>query len=108
MNATTPLLKIQGLCKDFVSGSLWGERTRVLCDVDMEVHPGEIRGIVGESGSGKTTLARCSLRLLEPSRGVVEFDGQDLASVEPCALRRQAARIPDGFSGSVCFSRIPR
>jgi peptide/nickel transport system ATP-binding protein len=84
---TTPLLKIRGLCKDFMSGGIWGERVRVLEDIDMEVQPGEIRGVVGESGSGKTTLARCSLRLLEPSLGAVEFDGQDLASLSPAALR---------------------
>jgi oligopeptide/dipeptide ABC transporter ATP-binding protein len=87
MTMTIPLLKIRGLCKDFVSGTLWGESTRILSDVDMEVDAGEIRGIVGESGSGKTTLARCSLRLLAPSRGVVEFDGQDLATLSPAALR---------------------
>jgi peptide/nickel transport system ATP-binding protein len=89
MNATTPLLRIRGLCKDFVSGGLWGVRTQALCDVDMEVARGDIRGIVGESGSGKTTLARCSLRLLDPTRGVVEFDGQDLAALSPAALRRR-------------------
>src|SRR5512139_1844302 len=89
MNATTPLLNIRGLCKDFVSGSLWGVRTQALCDVDMEVARGDIRGIVGESGSGKTTLARCSLHLLDPTCGVVEFDGQDLAALSPAALRRR-------------------
>lgn len=82
-----PLLKIQGLCKDFSSGSLWKECIRVIDTVDMEVHAGEIRGIVGESGSGKTTLARCSLRLIEPSSGMVQFDGKDLASLGPAALR---------------------
>jgi oligopeptide/dipeptide ABC transporter ATP-binding protein len=83
----TPLLELQGLCKDFTSGGLWGDRVRVIDNVDMEVHAGEIRGIVGESGSGKTTLARCSLRLVEPSSGIVRFNGQDLASLSPAALR---------------------
>jgi len=82
-----PLLRIQGLCKDFASGGLWGGSARVIDNVDMEVHAGEVRGIVGESGSGKTTLARCCLRLIEPSSGKVRFDGQDLASLSPAALR---------------------
>jgi oligopeptide/dipeptide ABC transporter ATP-binding protein len=82
-----PLLKGQGLCKDFSSGGLWGESIRVIDNVDMEVQSGEIRGIVGESGSGKTTLARCSLRLMEPTSGLVQFDGQDLASLSSAALR---------------------
>ena len=82
-----PLLRIRSLCKEFPYGGMWGDCIRVLENIDMEVPPGEIRGIVGESGSGKTTLARCSLRLLEPSLGVVEFDGEDLAALSPYALR---------------------
>ena len=86
-----PLLEIRELCKDFFSGSLGSEsaraKFRAVDSVDMEVDSGELRGIVGESGSGKTTLARCSLRLLEPSSGSVCFDGRNLASFSPAALR---------------------
>lgn len=82
-----PILKIQELCKDFPTGGLWGESVRAVDHVDMEVDPGEIRGIVGESSSGKTTLARCSLRLLEPSSGSVFFDGQDLGILSAGFLR---------------------
>ncbi len=84
-----PLLKTRGLCKDYPSGGLWGESVRAVDNVDLEVDPGEIRGVVGESGSGKTTLARCSLRLLEPSGGSVYFDGQDLSTLTPASLRER-------------------
>jgi oligopeptide/dipeptide ABC transporter ATP-binding protein len=97
---STPLLKIQGLCKDFSSGSLRKKRVRVIDSVDMEVHAGEIRGIVGESGSGKTTLARCSVRLIEPSSGMVQFDGQDLASLSPAALRAKRKEFQMIFQDS--------
>jgi len=46
-------------------------------------------GLVGESGSGKTTLARCALRLLEPTAGSILFNGVDLLSLNPSALRRK-------------------
>jgi len=95
-----PLLKIQGLCKDFSSGSLWKKRARVIDAVDMEVRAGEIRGIVGESGSGKTTLARCSVRLIEPSSGSVQFDGQDLASLSPAVLRAKRKEFQMIFQDS--------
>jgi oligopeptide/dipeptide ABC transporter ATP-binding protein len=72
---------------DFPSGGFWGPSVRALDHVDMEVDPGEIRGVVGESGSGKTTLARCLLRLIKPTFGSVYFDGQDLAALSPAALR---------------------
>ena len=95
-----PLLKIQGLCKNFSSGSLWKKSIRVIDRVDMEVHAGEIRGIVGESGSGKTTLARCSVRLIEPSSGIVQFDGQDLALLNPAALRAKRKEFQMIFQDS--------
>jgi oligopeptide/dipeptide ABC transporter ATP-binding protein len=82
-----PILKIQGLCKDFPPRTPWGQKVRVVDNVDMEIARGEIRGIVGESGSGKTTLARCCLRLIEPSSGTMYFDGQDLSALTPPALR---------------------
>jgi oligopeptide/dipeptide ABC transporter ATP-binding protein len=83
----TALLQIEGLCKDFATGSFGRKRIRVLHDIDLDVPYGETHGIAGESGSGKTTLARCSLRLIKPSAGSVRFDGQDLARLKPSVLR---------------------
>ena len=89
MNATenTPILRLQGLCKNFPIGSFWGNHIRVIDHVDMDVGAGEIRGIVGESGAGKSTLARCSLRLLEPTSGSVYFCGEDLTHLSASSLR---------------------
>ena len=95
-----PLLKLQGLCKDFSSGSLRKECIRVIDSVDMEVHAGEIRGIVGESGSGKTTLARCSCGSSSRPPVLVRFDGQDLASLSPAALRAKRKEFQMIFQDS--------
>jgi len=90
---SAPILETSGLCKDFPASGLGRESTRALDHVDMEVLPGETRGIVGESGSGKTTLARCSLRLLEPSSGRTYFDGEDLTTLDGAALRRRRSEF---------------
>ena len=61
----------------------------VLEDVTLHVRPGEFVAVVGESGSGKSTLLRLALGLLEPSAGSVYYDGRDLASLNPRAVRRR-------------------
>ncbi|MHA1546898.1 MAG: quaternary amine ABC transporter ATP-binding protein [Alphaproteobacteria bacterium] len=47
-------------------------------DVSLSVAQGDIFVIMGLSGSGKSTLVRCMSRLVEPTRGQIIFNGQDL------------------------------
>ena len=49
-----------------------------LRDVSFSVDTGQIFVIMGLSGSGKSTLARCLIRLIEPTRGEIRFDGEDI------------------------------
>lgn len=62
-----------------------------VADADLDVHAGECFVIMGLSGSGKSTLVRCLARLIEPTRGQVLLDGQDLlraGRLELIELRR--------------------
>ena len=64
--------------------------------IDLEVGRGETLGLVGESGSGKSTAGRAMLRLLEPTGGTVEFEGQDITHFtrrQMVPLRRQMQMI---------------
>lgn len=73
---TDPLLKVDSLAKQFISGS--GARRRVvkaLDSVSLEVGKRESVGLVGESGSGKTTLARCLLGLETADSGTITMAG---------------------------------
>ncbi len=50
----------------------------ILEDVDLEVGDQEIVGLLGPSGSGKSTLLRTIAGIIEPTSGLVSWDGKDL------------------------------
>lgn len=62
-------------------------RVDVLKGLSFDIARGEVLGIVGGSGSGKSTLGRALVRLLEPSAGLVEFEGRDITHLDEAALR---------------------
>jgi ABC-type bacteriocin/lantibiotic exporter with double-glycine peptidase domain len=61
----------------------------ILDDVSLDVAPGAFIALVGASGSGKSTLLRLLLGFEQPEAGGILFDGQDLASIDATAVRRQ-------------------
>jgi ABC-type glutathione transport system ATPase component len=85
-----PLLRLEGLVKEFPGGEPWWRRAaaRAVDDVTLEVRPGETLGIVGESGSGKSTLLRMALRLARPTSGRILVEGQDIWALRGAALKR--------------------
>lgn len=61
--------------------------------VSFDLHYGESIGIVGESGCGKTTLMRTILGLIEPVKGNIIFEGQDLSQLGPRELQQYRADL---------------
>ena len=66
---------------------------RALSDVSLKIKAGEFVTIIGRSGAGKSTLLRCVNRMIEPSSGVIEFDGINMRSLRRRELRRARTRI---------------
>jgi glycine betaine/proline transport system ATP-binding protein len=62
-------------------------RTVGVRDVSFDVGAGETFVVMGLSGSGKSTLVRCVSRLIEPSRGTVRVDGDDITAMNDDELR---------------------
>jgi oligopeptide/dipeptide ABC transporter ATP-binding protein len=83
-----PMLEVTNLTKHFtLHGDLVSRsvgRTRVLKavdDISFVLRPSETLGLVGESGCGKSTTGRLITRLIEPTSGRIELDGQDLLTL---------------------------
>ena len=80
------LVRVRALFKHFpVEGS--DDVVRAVDGVTFEILRGETLGLVGESGCGKSTVGRCLLRLIEPTRGEVLFEGRDVLKLGKAGLR---------------------
>lgn len=67
---------------------------RVVDDVSFVVRPGEIVGYLGPNGSGKTTTARMLTGLLDPTSGLVVWDGHDIHA-DLVGFRRRLGYVPE-------------
>ncbi|WP_308493950.1 ABC transporter ATP-binding protein [Microbacterium terrisoli] len=67
---------------------LYADGTAAVRDFDLVIPARKITVLVGSSGSGKTTLLRMINRMVDPTAGVIEIDGDDIATRPPVPLRR--------------------
>jgi branched-chain amino acid transport system ATP-binding protein len=73
------------------------ENSPVIRGVTVQVGRGEIVALLGPNGAGKTTTLRAISGLVQPMRGRICFQGQDLAAVAPSARARLGiAHVPEG------------
>ncbi len=87
----TPLVNVTDLKVWFPVRGALGQAKRYVTAVNgvsFQIYPGETLGLVGESGCGKTTLGRTLLRLIEPTGGSIQFDGQEITKLNGKRLRR--------------------
>jgi len=92
---SNPLSEVRNLTKHFpIRQGVFGRAAgsiRAVTDVSLDIYEGETMALMGESGCGKTTCGLTMLRLLEPTRGTVRFDGQNLSTL-PAEERRRLRR----------------
>lgn len=75
-------------------GVVFADGRAGLDGVTLRISAGQMVALVGASGAGKSTLLRLLPRLLEPSSGVVRWDGVALSTLKPSSVRAQVAWLP--------------
>ena len=81
------MLEIRGVTKYY-------RNVPVVNAVNFAVRPGEVTGYLGPNGSGKSTTVKIITALIEPSRGQVLLDGQDVRQ-DLIAFRRRLGYVPE-------------
>ena len=97
----TTLVQVHDLAKTFDVSAPWLNRVverkprqfvHAVDGVSFAIERGRTLALVGESGCGKSTVARLLVGLYGPTRGRVEFDGQDTATLGDGAALRAVRR----------------
>ncbi|MBS1905477.1 MAG: ATP-binding cassette domain-containing protein [Actinobacteria bacterium] len=81
------MIEFRSVTKTFPDG------TRAVDDFSLVIPARQTTVLVGSSGSGKTTLLRMINRMVEPTSGTVEIDGESVQSGDPVALRRRIGYV---------------
>ena len=76
------IIKINGLTKSF-GGIVAVE------DLTFNIKKGEIMGIIGPNGAGKTTVFNLITGVYKPTRGTIQFNGQNITGLAPDQIVRK-------------------
>lgn len=65
--------------------------------VSLEVHKGQVVTVLGANGAGKTTLLKTISGIMDPEKGQILFEGEEIQGREPHqVVRRGIVQVPEG------------
>lgn len=71
----------------------YDSKTNIIENLNLTIHDEEFVVLIGESGCGKTTTMQMINRLIEPTKGSVFINGQDIKSINKNELRRNIGYV---------------
>lgn len=86
----TPMIHLEGIHKAF------GSR-QILRGIELAVYPGETVCLIGGSGSGKSVTLKHIMRLIDPDRGKVWLDGEDITEAHGSGLQVARSKLGVNF-----------
>ncbi len=81
------MIEFRSVTKQFPDGTV------AVRDFSLVIPSRKITVLVGSSGSGKTTILRMINRMVDPTSGVIEIDGEDISTLAPVHLRRSIGYV---------------
>jgi phospholipid/cholesterol/gamma-HCH transport system ATP-binding protein len=79
---------------------------QVLNGVDLDVAEGESVVVIGGSGTGKSVLLKCILGLLEPDRGSIQTDGEEVVGLGRSAREQVMHKFGMLFQSAALFDSL--
>lgn len=76
----------------------------ILNDFSCEIERGTIKGILGPNGSGKSTLLKSIMRLLEPNKGSITLDDEDISTIRHKEFAKRVAYVPQASPNTSDFT----
>ena len=74
--------------------------------LDLFIEVGKVTVIIGQSGSGKSVLLKHMIGLIQPDKGKVEIDGQDISSFNERQLNEIRKRFGMLFQEAALFDSM--
>ena len=74
---------------------------KILDNVSLDIHAGELKVLIGPSGAGKSTLLQCINHLIPPNEGEIFLEGKKIntqSNAELCHLRQNVGMIFQDFN----------
>ncbi|GIT79138.1 ABC transporter ATP-binding protein [Leifsonia sp. LS1] len=81
------MIEFRSVTKRFPDGTV------AVDDFSLVIPSRKITVLVGSSGSGKTTILRMINRMVDPTSGTIEIDGEDVQRLQPVQLRRSIGYV---------------
>lgn len=78
---------------------------QILKDISFSVQVGDIITVTGPSGGGKSTLLKIMGHLLNPTSGIIQYNGKDINEYEPTEYRKEVSYF---FQNAVLFDETVR